>query len=85
MKEKDKFEEMENQAKRKIEMELAREAAMKACEENIEEKRNLVDDMKQIATELKMEREKLETEDLETKKKLIVEMQEIQENIKVEQ
>ncbi len=31
MKDKDKYEEMENQLKRKIEMELAREAAMKAC------------------------------------------------------
>ena len=31
MKEKDKYEEMELQMRRKIEMELAREAAMKAC------------------------------------------------------
>jgi hypothetical protein len=30
-------------------MELAREAAITACNEKIEEKRNLVDDMKQIA------------------------------------
>ena len=37
-------------------MELAREAAIKACEENIEEKRNLVQDMKQIAAELKNDR-----------------------------
>ena len=54
MKEKDQYEAMEQQQRRKIEMELAREAAMKAFEENIEEKRNLVDDMKQIADELKV-------------------------------
>ena len=30
-------------------MELAREAAVTACEEKIEEKKNMVDDMKQIA------------------------------------
>ena len=49
MKEKDKYEEMELQMRRKIEMELAREAAMKACEQKIDEKKNLVEDMKQIA------------------------------------
>lgn len=49
MKEKDKYEEMQNQQRRKIEMELAREAAINACEQKIEEKRSLVDDMKQIA------------------------------------
>lgn len=54
MKEKDKYEEMQNQQRRKIEMELAREAAINACEEKIEEKRNLVDDMKQIALQLKV-------------------------------
>ena len=59
MKEKDKYDEMELQARRKIEMQLAREAAIKAYEENIEEKKNLVDDIKQIAFELKQEREKL--------------------------
>jgi|JI10StandDraft_1071094.scaffolds.fasta_scaffold492239_2 hypothetical protein len=32
MKEKDKYDEMENQMRRKIEMELAREAAMKSYE-----------------------------------------------------
>ena len=42
MKEKDKYDEMELQMRRKIEMELAREAAVKACEEKIEEKRGLV-------------------------------------------
>lgn len=60
MKEKDKYEEMETQMKRKIEMELAREAAIKAYEEKIDEKKNLVEDMKQIAMELKAERENLE-------------------------
>ena len=44
---------METQQRRKIEMELAREAAIKAYEENIEEKRGLVEDMKAIAQELK--------------------------------
>ena len=33
---------MELQMRRKIEMELAREAAMQACEDKIEEKKNLV-------------------------------------------
>ncbi len=37
-------------------MELAREAAIKAYEDNIQQKRYLVDDMKQIASELKDER-----------------------------
>ncbi len=37
-------------------MQLAREAAMKAYEEKIEEKKNLVEDMKNIAQQLKMER-----------------------------
>lgn len=41
-------------------MELAREAAIKAYEEKIDEKKNLVEDMKQIAMELKAERENLE-------------------------
>ena len=50
---------MELQMKRKIEMELAREAAMQACEDKMEEKKNMVEDMKQIAMELKAEREKL--------------------------
>jgi hypothetical protein len=62
MKEKDRYEEMEAQQRRKIEMELAREAAIKAYEENIEDKRNLVEDMKSIAEELKAERERLEAE-----------------------
>ena len=53
MKEKDKYEELELQMRRKIEMELAREAATKACEEKIDEKKNLVEDMRQIAQELK--------------------------------
>jgi hypothetical protein len=48
-KEKDRYDEMENQQRRKIEMELAREAAIQAYEEKIDEKRGLVDDMKQIA------------------------------------
>lgn len=60
MKDKDTYEQLEAQQRRKIEMELAREAAIKAYEENIEEKRNLVDDMREIAQELKREREKLE-------------------------
>ena len=34
-------------------MELAREAAIKAYEENVEEKRNLVEDMREIAQELR--------------------------------
>lgn len=42
MKEKDKYEEMELQMKRKIEMELAREAAIQACEDKMEEKKNMV-------------------------------------------
>lgn len=75
MKEKDKYQEMELQMRRKIEMELAREAAMQACEDKIEEKKNLVQDMKQIALELKLQREKLENDDLESKKKLVGEMQ----------
>ena len=76
---------MEIQQRRKIEMELAREAAIKAYEENIEDKRGLVDDMKAIAQELRAEREKLEGEELENKKKLVEEVQESKENIKVEQ
>ena len=64
MKEKDKYEQMELQMRRKIEMELARDAAIHACEDKIEEKKNLVDDMKQIALELKLQREKLEDQDL---------------------
>lgn len=48
-KEKDKYDEMETQQRRKIEMQLAREAAMKAYLENIEDKKNLVEDMKNIA------------------------------------
>ena len=85
MKEKDKYEELQNHQRRKIEMELAREAAITACTENIEEKRNLVDDMKQIAFQLKLEREKLEVQDLQSKKKLVGEVQESKQNIKVEQ
>lgn len=42
MKQKDTYEQLEAQQRRKIEMELAREAAIKAFEENIEQKRNLV-------------------------------------------
>ena len=42
--------------RRKIQMELARQAAMQSCEDKIEEKKNLVEDMKQIAIELKAER-----------------------------
>lgn len=76
---------METQQRRKIEMELAREAAIKAYEEKIDEKRSLVDDMKQIALELRNEREQLEQQDLEEKKKLVEEVQESKENIKVEQ
>jgi|688.fasta_scaffold337579_3 hypothetical protein len=52
-------------------MELAREAAIKAYHEKIEEKKNLVDDMKQIAYELRNEREQLEQAELEIKKKLV--------------
>lgn len=53
-KEKDKYDEMQTQQRRKIEMELAREAAMKAYAQKIEEKKNLVEDMKNIALELKV-------------------------------
>lgn len=84
-KEKDRYDEMENQQRRKIEMELAREAAINAYEEKIDEKRSLVDDMKLIALELKNERERLEVEELEGKKKLVEEVQESKENIKAEQ
>ena len=35
MKEKDRYEELEQQQRRKIEMELAREAAVTACEDKI--------------------------------------------------
>ena len=49
---------------------------MKAHEENVQEKRNLVDDMREIADELKIEREKLEGEMLENKKKVIEEVHE---------
>jgi len=38
-------------------MELAREAAIQAYEDKIDEKKNLVEDMKAIADELKQERE----------------------------
>ena len=48
-KEKDKYDQMETQQRRKIQMQLAREAAMKAYLENIEEKKSLVEDMKNIA------------------------------------
>ena len=41
--------------------------------------------MKQIALELKLEREKLESQDLESKKKLVGEVQQSKENIKIEQ
>jgi hypothetical protein len=84
-KEKDRYDEMENQQRRKIEMELAREAAINAYEDKIDEKRSLVDDMKLIALELKNERERLEVEELEGKKKLVEEVQESKENIKAEQ
>ena len=46
MKEKDSYEAMEQQQRRKIEMELAREAAVQAYEEKIEEKRGVVEDMR---------------------------------------
>ena len=36
MKEKDTYEQLETQQRRKIQMELAREAAIKAYEENVE-------------------------------------------------
>ncbi len=52
-------------------MELAREAAVKAYQEKIEQKKSLVEDMKQIAGELKGEREQLEQTELENKKKLV--------------
>ena len=57
-------------------MELAREAAIKAQEEKIEEKKHLVEDMRDIANELKVQREKLESDILENKKKVIEEVQE---------
>lgn len=43
-------------------MELARQAAVQAYEENVQQKKSLVQDMKEIAIELKKEREKLEEE-----------------------
>ena len=76
MKEKDNYEAMEAQQRRKIEMELAREAAIQAYEDNIEEKRNVVEDMREIAQELRREREKLEQEMINNKKKVIEEVQE---------
>ena len=42
MKQKDKYEQMQNQQKRKIEMQLARQAAIEAYQDKIEQKRNLV-------------------------------------------
>ena len=52
-------------------MELAREAAVKAHEEKMEENRNLVEDMRDIAQQLKVQREKLEEDLLHNKKKVI--------------
>ncbi len=84
MKEKDKYEQLQLQQRRKIEMELARQAAMEAYIENIQQKKNVVGDMKQIANELREEREKLEQEMLLNKKKVVQEVQQIKENIAVE-
>jgi hypothetical protein len=47
---------LENQQRKKIEMELAREGAMEAYNEKLDQNKQLVQNMKDIANELRYER-----------------------------
>ena len=64
MKDKDRYEELENQQRKKIEMELAREAAMKAYQDKVNQNKQMVQNMKDIAEQLREQREGLEAEEL---------------------
>ena len=56
MEEADNFNKMENDQRRKIQLELAREAAIEAFKEKIEEKNGIVKNMKKLADDFKHER-----------------------------
>ncbi len=76
MKDKDKYEQLQNQQRKKIEMELAREAAIKAYQDKVNENKQLVQNMKDIADELRQQREELEAEERQAKRRLVEDVNE---------
>ena len=76
MKDKDKYEQLQNQQRKKIEMELAREAAIKAYQDKVNENKQLVQNMKDIADELREQREELEAEERQAKRRLVEDVNE---------
>ncbi|KAL4453394.1 hypothetical protein ABPG74_017601 [Tetrahymena malaccensis] len=91
---KEKLENIEYQQRKKIEMELARESAMKAYEEKIQQNKLTAGQMKQISKVKESERQKKIEEEVQEKQKLIdgvlatrenagIEMQKIKEQKKV--
>lgn len=67
MKHIDKFNQLEHQQVKKVEMELAREAAMKAFEDKVNEKRNIVEEMKVVSQEKEVERQEKKQEEVQRK------------------
>jgi len=84
MQDKDTLEKLELQEKRRIEMQLAREAAMKAVEHKYEKNKDNVEVMKQISKENKKEIEKKAQEEFEHKKELRELVAETKGNAEVE-
>ena len=76
MKDKDKYEQLQNQQRKKIETELAREAAIKAYQDKVNENKQLVQNMKDIADELREQREELEAEERQAKRRLVEDVNE---------
>ncbi|CAD8115410.1 unnamed protein product [Paramecium sonneborni] len=72
---------MEHQQQKKIEMELAREAAMRAQEEKYKENRILAEKMKIEAIERLKERQELQQEQVEHKKQLIEQIIEAEKKV----
>jgi hypothetical protein len=71
MRDKDQLAQLEHQQRKKVEMELAREAAMRAQEDKFVENKLLVERIKHDTVIRLAEREELQKEEVEHKRKLI--------------
>lgn len=82
---KEKIEQIEHQQRKKYEMELAREAGIKAFEDKVNDNKATASHMKHISKINGVHRMQLKQEDAVEKKKLIQTVLDTRENVEIEQ